>query len=230
MDDPSRTIEKVRGALAPHGLFLRGAVAPEGAAASVLADGRQTRSILLVGNIGGAHWPAFERWRLGQPDHGGSDPLDRWSEEVIRPIAADLGATALFPSDRPWQPFQQWAMQAEGLRASPLGILIHPVFGLWHGYRGALAFADSALSDALQLPTTIMHPCDLCRDRPCLSSCPVDAVGPDRFDVAACREFLGREATCRARGCLARNACPVGAEFRYGPQQLQFHMAALKAF
>ena len=28
-------------------------------------------------------------------------------------------------------------------------------------------------------------------------------------------------------GCIARNACPVGAEYRYPVEQLRFHMDAL---
>ena len=31
--------------------------------------------------------------------------------------------------------------------ASPLGLLIHPDYGLWHGYRGALLFAATAHAD-----------------------------------------------------------------------------------
>ena len=31
-------------------------------------------------------------------------------------------------------------MRAEGLKPSPIGILMHPQFGLWHAYRGALLF------------------------------------------------------------------------------------------
>ena len=41
---------------------------------------------------------------------------------------------------RPWLPFQQWARKAEPVHVSPLGVLIHPDYGLWHSYRGALCF------------------------------------------------------------------------------------------
>ena len=58
-------------------------------------------------------------------------------------LAPGFGATALFPfGGPPWLPFQRWAMKADCVTASPLGILIHPDFGLWHAYRGALAFAE----------------------------------------------------------------------------------------
>ena len=69
-----------------------------------------------------------------------ANPLDTWSREVIGEVAEEFGARAVSPSDRPYLPFQQWAMRAEGLRPSPLGILMHPEYGLWHAYRGALLF------------------------------------------------------------------------------------------
>lgn len=220
--------ESIRAVLEPHGLFLRGVVNfADGEAAPVLSDGRSAASVLLVGNVGGSIWPAFSSWRAAQPDGGGSDPLDAWSKAIIGAIALSAGATAWFPSDAPWQPFQQWAMRAEGLKASPLGILIHPVYGLWHGYRGALGFSVPVEGAALPPHP---HPCERCPDKPCLAACPAGAVRPEAFDVAACRSHLrGPEGRggCTMLGCLARVACPVGADYRYGDAQLRFHMAAL---
>lgn len=220
--------KNIRAALEPHGLFLRGFVNfAEGEPAPALVDGRPAASVLLIGNIGSLLWPAFSRWREERPDHGGSDPLDTWSKSVIRTLAASAGATAWFPSDPPWQPFQQWAMRAEGLRASPLGILIHPVYGLWHGYRGALGFAAPVADEA---PPVEPHPCDSCAAKPCLTSCPAGAVRPEAFDVPSCRDHLRTpqgQAGCMRSGCLARAACPVGAAYRYNEAQLRFHMAAL---
>ena len=215
--------------LAPHGLHLRGIGRfPQGQGAPLLADGQAARSVLLIGNVGGSIWPAFSAWRAAQPDRGGKDPLDRWSKSVIDAIAAETGATAYYPSETPYQPFQRWAALAEGLMASPLGILIHPEYGLWHGYRGALGFADDF--DEKEALVSADHPCDTCRDKPCLAVCPVGAVAARRFDVAACRRFLdtdaGRESCMRA-GCLARAACPVGRDYRYPEGQLRFHMEAL---
>lgn len=220
--------EGIRAVLESHGLFLRGVVNfANGDAAPVLSDGHPAASVLLVGNVGGSIWPAFSRWRAAQPDGGGSDPLDAWSKAVIGAVALSAGATAWFPSDPPWQSFQQWAMRAEGLKASPLGILIHPVYGLWHGYRGALGFSAPVEGGALP-PRP--HPCERCPDKPCLAACPAGAVRPEAFDVAACRSHLrGPEGQggCMVLGCLARAACPVGADHRYSDAQLRFHMAAL---
>jgi hypothetical protein len=221
-------LETIRAALQPHGLFLRGAVTfEEGEAAPQLSDGGLARSVVLIGNVGSSLWPAFSRWREDRPEGGGPDPLDTWSKQVIRPIATMADATAWFPSDPPWQPFQQWAMRAEVLKISPLGILIHPVYGLWHGYRGALGFAEPIKEG---VPAAALHSCDRCLDKPCLTTCPAGAVHPSAFHVLACRAHLRSpqgKGGCMLRGCLARAACPVGAEYRYEDAQLRFHMAAL---
>lgn len=223
------TLETIRAALAPHGLFLRGTVNfASGEAAPLLSDGRPAASVVLIGNIGGSLWQPFSAWRDGLSDRGGADPLDTWSKAVIQPIAAACGATAYFPSDPPWQPFQQWAMRAEGLKPSPLGILIHPRFGLWHGYRAALGF-DILLDFTGERATE--HPCDRCSTKPCISACPAAALAGERFDVALCRSHLRTDAGragCLTSGCISRAVCPVGGRYRYPPEQLRFHMSALE--
>lgn len=224
--EQNQLIENIRARLASHGIFLRGIIhfdrdGPE------LARGGRAGTVILLGNIGGSIWPAFEDWRGRNRDV--ADPLDKWSVATVKPIAEEFGATSWFPSERPWQPFQQWAMMAERLKASPLGILIHPEYGLWHGYRAALGFAERIGTAASPIAD---HPCDRCLGKPCLSHCPVDAVWPASFDVSTCRSHIHSPpgmAGCMRAGCIARNACPVGAEYRYGEEQLRFHMASLAA-
>ena len=220
---PSAILAEIAEALRPCGIHLRGVAAFAPGEGPLLVGGSPARSMVLLGNIGGSLWPAFSHWRR---NYDGPDPLDTFSKEAIRPLAERLGATAFFPSDPPWQPFQQWAMKADGLRPSPLGILIHPRYGLWHGYRGALGFPFEIEAEHEH----VGHACDACPDKPCIGHCPVNAVTPDRFDIAASRGYLKSEAgraSCMITGCAARNACPVGADFRYPPEQLRFHMDAL---
>ena len=222
-------VEQLRATLGVHGVFVRGSLSFHQGEGPLLYDGTEARSIILLGNIGGSIWPAFSKWLDMPANRTRKNPLDDWSKAIIRPIAVEAGAAAYFPSDPPWQPFQRWAKQAEGLKASPLGILIHPDYGLWHGYRGALGFADVLEDDEVQAFSE--HPCDQCVEKPCLTACPVDAVTAAGFDVPSCRSHLRKregQVGCMASGCLARNACPVGAGYRYSVEQLAFHMAALQ--
>ncbi|GGB01158.1 ferredoxin [Brucella endophytica] len=211
--------------LAPFGLIPRGGFvfdgdehAPHGTRQS------PAKCVVLVGHAGSSIWPHFMRWRA-EEGRGQADPLDTWSKQVLGEAAEKLGARAVFPSDKPWLPFQQWAQRAEGLKPSPLGLLIHPVYGLWHAYRGALLFDE--VIDFPDRPEPD-HPCEWCMDKPCLSACPVDAFDGAGFAVARCRDYLVTDAggACRTSGCLARLACPVGRDYAYDTAQQRFHMAA----
>jgi ferredoxin-like protein FixX len=208
-------IEHVSALLAANDLVLRGGFDFE------TGEDAPAKSVLLVGHGGAGYWPHFQRWQAR--NEWIADPLDQWSRHVIDEVATKVGARAVYPSDRPYLPFQQWAMRAEGLKPSPLGILMHPEFGLWHAYRGALML-DRPLIFGEE--TRSRHLCDRCREKPCLKVCPVGAFGADGYDVGACRGHVRADgATCREQGCIARNACPHDA-YRYPAAVQAFHMNA----
>ncbi|RFC68061.1 MULTISPECIES: hypothetical protein [Mesorhizobium] len=208
-----------------QGLSLRGGInfgmdddAPHG------ASGQPAKAVLLVGNVGAGFWPHFQQWYSAQARRT-ENPLDEWSREVIGAAGALIGARAVLPNDRPFLPFQQWAMRAEGLRASPLGILMHPEYGLWHAYRGALLL-NAELPDDGQVATE--HLCDLCVEKPCLKACPVHAHQATGFAYQRCLQHVRSPAgaDCRLGGCMDRNACPYGTKFRYPRAVQQFFMDA----
>jgi ferredoxin len=210
--------------LARHGLMPRGgfnfgddALVPAGALA------RRARAVVLVGQAGAALWPHFREWRARQQSSL-ENPLDSWCREIIGDVAQRHGARAVSPSDRPYLPFQQWAMRAEKLRASPLGILMHPQFGLWHAYRGALLF-DVELKFGKSADP--IHLCDGCETKPCLRACPVQAHSEAGFDHVACLAHVrSPKGRCMEGGCFDRNACPFGVAYRYPAEVQEFHMSA----
>jgi hypothetical protein len=212
----------IEAALAREGLIARGGFHPEP------GDGvpGPARTLIMVGNAGPEMWRAF----AASPEFDTApDPLDRWSERVIGELATELGAAVLFPfGGPPHRPFIAWAKRAEPVAESPLGILIHPDYGLWHAYRGALAFAE-----ALALPPRDERPrpCDTCAEQPCLSACPVGAFSTAGYDVSACADHLSvpAGADCMAEACRARRACPIGRDALYAPEQARFHMTRFLA-
>ncbi len=210
-------LDEITEALSQHGLEILGAFNP--------ADPDAPDNALLIGNAGQAMWQVFSK--SSEYFDGDLNPMDRWSARVIGEIAERYHAKAYYPFEQPYQPFQQWAKQATGARASPLGMLIHSEFGLWQAFRGALVFERSIESPKISALFS-KHPCDTCRDKPCLSACPVNAFDGNSFNVAACRDYLPSERgqACMMGGCKARNACPIGTEYRYSDEQIRFHMAA----
>ena len=220
-------LDQIAAALEPHGLVLRGGFIFDATCqAPERADGSRPQSVVLIGHFGSSIWPHFAAWHRVHRE--ASDPLDSWSKHVINSVAAGLGASAVFPSDRPYLPFQQWAMRAEGLQPSPLGMLIHPQYGLWQAFRGALLFDERLVFPPLG--GLGGHPCDTCRDKPCLHTCPVEAFDGRGYALGRCRDHLASPAgqPCMDGGCLARLACPVGRDYGYVSEQQRFHMAAFK--
>lgn len=219
---PAPTCRHVASALAAHGMILRGGFEPRPEdAVPDAAEGMPARALLLVGNAGPAMWREFS-----PHIDGARHPLDRWTRAVVGPLAERFGARAVFPFDDPPLPFQRWAKRAEGLASSPVGVLIHPEFGLWHAYRAALLFGCRV--DEIPLPVSAPVPCDGCAAKPCLSACPVGAFTGSGYDVPACAGHLASRASrpCHDDGCRARDACPVGREYRYDSEQIRFHMTA----
>jgi hypothetical protein len=218
----AKLIETAFSAIERAGLIPRGAFKLEdGERVGELAD---MRAIVLAGMVGREGWNAFAA--SPEASDGLADPLDRWSRRLIESLARELGGRALFPfGGPPFLPFQRWAQRAESVHSSPIGLLIHTYYGLWHAYRGAIGLPEElAVPESAPVPS----PCESCIGRWCLKSCPVGAFSNAGYDVAACAGHLRSAAggDCMDFGCRARRACPVGAEHAYGPEQASFLMRA----
>ncbi len=178
---------------------------------------------LLLGNVGSSLWPAFSKSPFFEDEM--PDPMNRWTESVVGEAASKLGAQARYPFGETVWPFQRWAKAATRMQQSPIGLLIHPKFGLWCAFRAVLVF-DEAF--AVPAPKEAAHPCNDCADKPCLKTCPVEAFAVGAYDVAACRTHISSSdgEICKTGGCRARLSCPVGRDNAYLEAQQAFHMAA----
>lgn len=181
------------------------------------------RTVILVGNAGPTFWPHFQANRRQE-----ANPLDAWTRREVDRIAASVSGWAVYPSDGPpYFPFQKWARQADSVFPSPIGMLIHPHYGLWHAYRAAVC-----LHDIVPVPARMQadSPCESCAEKPCLTACPVGAFTDAGYDVGACAAHLEtpQGADCLDQGCRARRACPVAGPDLYAPGQAAFHMKAFQ--
>jgi hypothetical protein len=224
MHERRALIESVLSAVVRAGLVPRGAfLLPDKERVGALAN---VRTIVLIGVTGRSGWDAFAA--SGEARDGVDHPLDRFSRRVIGGLAHELGAVGLYPfGGPPHFPFQQWARRAEPVHPSPIGMLIHPVYGLWHSYRGALGFPEALeVSPSEAAPS----PCDSCAEKPCLGACPVGAFSVGFYNVPACAAHLRSSAgaDCMELGCRARRACPIGSEHAHGREQATFAMRAFR--
>ena len=200
-----------RAGFIPFGWFVPG----EGDGVPAVA-----KFVILIGNAGADMFRKFARER-----NPATDKIDGWTGEVVGELARGLQATAVFPFGETIYPFLTWARRAGAGHTSPLGLNIHPTYGLWHAYRAALLFP---VEFDLPRQSPGNHPCESCADKPCLTACPVGAFSGTSYDVEACATHVSSAAgqNCFDSGCRSRRACPVGREFAYHPYQAQFFMRA----
>lgn len=178
------------------------------------------QTALMIGPDEPKFWPYFIR----QPEFsdGQPDAMDRYSKRVLDALVKELGGKAYFPSDGPpYPPFIQWALKS-GCAQSPVGLLVHGKAGLFASFRGVLA-----LTEHIDLPASPASPCGSCQDQPCQQACPIGALTPQGYDVAACKAYLRTEKgrPCLS-GCKVRLSCPVSQKFGRVDAQSEFHMKA----
>ena len=200
--------DDLAAALEPHGLILRGGFSFGAGGASLRPGHRANRRDPCC-------WSGRRVQRPGRiSSTGGSrsrptSPI-RSTAGRARSSAASRRRLERAPFRRPTGPIcrsSNGRCAPKGCSPSPLGILMHPRYGLWHAYRGALLF-DAEI--AVEAPRAVIHLCDTCDGKPCLKACPVEAYTADGFAHAACLGHVRgpRGAPCRDGGCLDRNACP----------------------
>lgn len=180
-----------------------------------LAEQPGERQLILLGHAGRRLWDC-----VTAAGCAGDDPIDDYSRRTVAAcLAARLGGRPwriVYPGDSPVG-LQRLGELAGWHHASPFMVGIDAEWGSWFAYRAVvLAASDFPLSVAEARP----HPCAACVDRPCVGACPAGALA-DGFALGACSDFrLTEESPC-AEGCLARQACPLGARHRYAAAQIR---------
>jgi methylmalonic aciduria homocystinuria type C protein len=161
--------------------------------------GREAALGLLIGNTR-ALWPIFSAVVNADEDH----PLDRYTERVIGPIVEGLDARSevrYAAMSEPRRVAMQRLADATGFAyLSPTHLNVHPVYGPWFGMRAAISVDIDGPDGPPRKPRA---PCD------CTHGC-IDAfrAAPDGSWTA---------------WLAVRDACPVGAEYRYCTDQLRYH-------
>jgi hypothetical protein len=178
-----------------------------------------SQGVLVVGNAGRALWPLF---RASPEARLRRDPLDRYTERVLREVAGMLpqpASVALYRErrDQQYLPLVRLAERAGFGSPGRVGVLLHPVYGPWISIRGVL-FAG------FRVPFRKPEPFDPCTGcpAPCAVVCHGQVIGPRGVDVEGCFRTKLLERACRA-ACDARSACVLGPEHAFAPEQIAHH-------
>jgi len=202
---------------------LRASMAPQ------VVDGAPWRQLILLGHAGRQLWQAVQASGIS-----GGDPIDRMTVDVITRWfqSGNPGhrMQLLYPGDQSPN-LQRLGELAGWHHPSPFMLGIRPGWGTWFAYRAVL------LTDTEFPPTPPLQevsPCEACALRSCVGACPAGALASDSFQLDKCITYRKRaDSLCRAT-CLARLACPVGAEHRYCEAQMRhtysISMAAIEAY
>lgn len=259
-EQPDSLVDNFVQGLAKDGLNMAAVLTTDTLPDGVINDfnlNTTDSSLLLIGNHGPSMWRQLQQrqQRLGRVF---ADPVDDYVQDIIserlRETLPHQHGSILYPRNRldahlPHVPLQQLGTLAGWHHTSPLGIGIHPEFGLWFAYR-ALVCIDCALSPAtwadgqrsgipkpanqlssqLTEPTTHTSPsasltiCDSCQSRACQTACPAGAITFGQLpDMQLCSSYRLRENSPCANQCLARKACPAGEASRYDDAQTAHH-------
>ena len=226
-------VRRIGERLAPTGLNRCQAVSVAGLPASVWLDpqppsaltesGSGSATLLLIGHGGRALWDHLHGSDFDF--HGTGDPIDTFSVKATNEALAvelpHVGRRLLYPE--PACPVDLVALGRHigWLAPSPLGLGIHPEFGLWSAFRALwLLEAASEISPRPRAPDV----CQSCVPQSCVAACPANAVTVDRrFNLGSCTDYRSNIQSACADTCLSRLACPEGAEHRYGDAQLSYH-------
>ena len=177
------------------------------------------RSLVVAANGGAAFWNELQAFGM----HG-DNSVDEFSRHLAERFIAEYlqcdDALHLYPGHYAI-PLQQLGSLAGWHHPSPLGLGIHAEFGLWFAYRSVFLITQS-LPPIAAMPTE--SPCASCADKPCVAACPPGAVRAEQaLGLTTCIEFRLQPASMCATQCMARAACPVGAEHRYEDEQTAYH-------
>lgn len=238
LSETALTAEFVARAVAPFGLNLVG-VATAAAHDAAVEPARRlahrlpgVRSVVVIGNGGGAFWESYRRACRARPALAArAEPLDDYTRDVVEgacaAVVAAAGGRILYPfgfyDDAP--SFTRLAILAGLGRPSRLGVLVHPEFGPWMALRAAIAVPTELHAPR---PADGFDPCPTC-PAPCATACPAAAVSPAGWDVARCAATRAAAADPCAPACHARVACVLAEQHRYPADALAHHQGRARA-
>ncbi len=129
------------------------------------SDEQKTKTLCLIGNGGKSLWE-----NLPHPIDVKTNPIDFFTQNKMQEFAKNSlndEIEILYPNDSYTMPLQKIGRAMNLCTQSPIGIDIHPEFGLWFAFRGIFLTSE-------EMPIFKMEkspaPCDSCSKKTCLNS------------------------------------------------------------
>ncbi len=183
---------------------------------ATLGDTTGFSQLLLIGHGGRRLWECVQASGIG-----GSDPIDDYTRQTLAEwFARELPGSdyrILYPGEAPVG-LQAFGELAGWHHPTPFRVGIDAKWGSWFAYRAAV-LCTTRFSPFFRVDRS--SPCATCIERPCVAACPANALAGENFDLDACLHWRMDPASTCADTCLARLACPVGAEHRYDAAQIR---------
>jgi epoxyqueuosine reductase len=199
--------------------------------------------LILIGHGGKALWENVKAWQTlsnkanksGKTDKNNKvreNPIDCFSaeqtEKHFKQCFSSNDFELIFPFSKCLPNSGPIGLQTLGElvgwhHTSPFRVGINHEWGSWFAYRAVvLAKSDYRVilkTDALKTDS----PCSSCDIKPCVSSCPPNALENGELSLQLCMDYRKLDnSLCKDR-CIARMSCPVAPKEQYDLEQIQYH-------
>ena len=174
--------------------------------------------LIVLGHLGRSLWGNVKNY-----DAGSKDPVDDFSQILVQEFFKQKYPSAKYEIIYPGASvigLQEIGELAGWHYASPFRVGINNKWGSWFAYR-AVVLADTDF--ALTQPLVAHSPCGSCLKKPCIKNCPAGALLSGKLNLDACISFRKQTDSICRNSCRARVSCPVGEEYRYSEEQIQYH-------
>lgn len=173
------------------------------------------RQLILIGHGGKTLWESMKASGIGS-----ANPIDDFS---VRTVERWLAEQAVGRHEVIYPGGQAVGLQTLGKLAgwhhpSPFMVGINEDWGTWYAYR-VVVLADSGFEPSR--PQQSRSPCERCREKTCISSCPAGALAGGAFSLDKCVGYRKQPSSSCRTSCLARLSCPVGSAHRYCDEQIR---------
>jgi len=174
--------------------------------------------LILIGHLGRDMWQHVNSNAMAS-----DNPIDEYSVTAVqtyfKKFHSDKHYHILYPANVAIG-LQQLGTIAGWHNPSPFKVGINTEWGSWFAYR-AVVLADTNFVPTDKLDAT--SPCNACKTRECISSCPAQALNSGELNFNACIEYRKQEQSVCRSSCLARISCPVGSVYKYTDEQVRYH-------